>query len=101
MIASLRPIRAATFWEWLETRGFFTPLNNTESLVFIDEPTCERATWNALKGSWNLSLQALGWGRLLTGDDNPLFQSIWTNDMLREGYMIMMPKVFLPNIMRK
>jgi hypothetical protein len=41
--------------------------------------------WNALKGSWNLSLQTLGWGRLLAGDDNPLHQGLWANDVLRRG----------------
>ena len=59
----------------------------------------QRATqiaWNALKGSWNLSLQTLGWGRLLVGNDHPLYQAIWTNEVLRRGYMVMLPKVHLP-----
>jgi hypothetical protein len=57
--------------------------------------------WNALKGSWNLSLQTLGWGRLLAGDDNPLHQGLWANGVLRRGYLCMMPRVFLPVVVKK
>ena len=69
--------------------------------MFIDEPACEQVVWNALKGSWNLSLQTLGWGRLLAGDDNRLYQAMWANDRLRQGYMILWEpayKVYLPVI---
>lgn len=104
LIASLRPTQVFIFWEWLETRELFTPLNNVESLMFIDEPTCEQIIWNALKGSWNLSLQTLGWGRLLAGSDNPLYQSVQANDVLRNGYNIMRGPTcrnFLPVIVKK
>jgi hypothetical protein len=103
LIASLRLTQVFIFWEWLETRELFTPLNNVESLMFIDEPTCEQIIWNALKGSWNLSLQTLGWGRLLAGSDNLLYQSVQANDMLRNGYNIMRGPTcrnFLPVIVK-
>jgi hypothetical protein len=57
--------------------------------------------WNALKGSWNLSLQTLGWGRLLAEDDNLLHQGLWANDVLRRGYLSMMPRIFLPIVVKK
>lgn len=88
LIAPLRPDEASTLWAWMEGEGF-TPLNNVESLMFIDEPVCEEVAWNALKGSWNLSLQTLGWGRLLAENDNPLHASVFANDVLRRGYLAM------------
>ena len=100
LVASLRPTRAITMWKWMEVQGLATPLNNVESLTFVDEPVCERVVWNALKGSWNLSLQTLGWGRLLAGDDNPLYGGLWANDTLREGYLWLLPRVFLPVVLR-
>jgi hypothetical protein len=101
LVASLRPTQAITLWNWIETEGLFTPLNDVESLMFVDEPACEQVVWNALKGSWNLSLQTLGWGRLLAGDDNPLHQGLWANAVLRRGYLCMMPRVFLPVAAKK
>jgi hypothetical protein len=89
LIASLRPDEASAFWNWIEGQGLFTPLNNVESFMFVDEPACEQVVWNALKGSWNLGLQTLGWGRLLVGDDNPLYAGLSANDMLRPGYTTM------------
>jgi len=86
MIASLRPGQAITLWKWLEDSGLATPLNNVESLMFVDEPTCNRVEWNALKGSWNLALQTLGWGRLLAGDHYPLYDAVQNNGVLSRGY---------------
>jgi len=103
LIASLHPSEAIAFWEWIERELLFTPINNVESFMLIDEPTCEQIVWNASKGSWNLSLQTLGWGRLLTGDDNLLYQAMWANDRLRQGYMILWEpayRVYLPLIRR-
>lgn len=96
MVAAISQTQATALWDWLETKALFTPLNNVESLMTTDEPTCSQMTWNALKGSWNLSLQALGWGRLLAGNDHPLYQAMWTNDVLRRAYVTMLPKVYLP-----
>ena len=98
MVAAISPTQASAVWDWLETKALFTPLNNVESLMTTDEPTCAQITWNALKGSWNLSLQTLGWGRLLAGSDHPLYQALWTSEVLRQGYMVMLPKVYLPLI---
>ena len=78
----------------------FTPLNNVERLMAADAPTCSQITWNALKGSWSLSLQTLGWGRLLVGDDQPLYQAVWTSDRLRQGYLEMLARVYLPLVMK-
>ena len=88
MIASIRPSLTITLWQWIETEELFTPLNNVESFGCPDmsSPTCDQVVWNALKGSWNLSLQTLGWGRLLAGSDNPLYQGMWANKLLRQGY---------------
>jgi hypothetical protein len=64
-----------------------------------DKPTCKQLIWNDRKDSWNLSLQTLGWGRYLVGDNNPLYQGMLTNDLLKHGYEIMLPKrIFLPII---
>jgi hypothetical protein len=92
MIASLRPDEASALWNWMEVTSILTPLNNVESLMFIDEPAaCEEVVWNGLKGSWNLGLQTLGWGRLLTGSDNPLYTGMLANDILSGGYSRMSP----------
>jgi hypothetical protein len=88
LISALRPAEATSMWEWLETEGRFTPLNNVESL-FTSELPCEQVTWNALKGSWNLGLQTLGWGRLLVEDNHPLHKAMWANDFLKRGYLTM------------
>ena len=88
MIASHHPTQAVTLWEWLEQQGLFTPLNNVESLMFVDEPACQNIAWNSLKGSWNLSLQTLGWGGLLLAGDNPLYESVCPDDVLRKAYAI-------------
>jgi hypothetical protein len=98
MLASISPTQSSTLWDWLESEELFTPLNDVESLMMRDEPTCTQITWNALKGSWNLSLQTLGWGRLLAGSDHPLYQAAWTNDRLRQGYVAMLTRIYLPMI---
>jgi len=89
MVASLVPDQAANAWSWLEEQGLFIPLNNVESLMFVDEPGCEHIVWNDLKGSWNLSLQTLGWGRLLVGTEHPLYNAARENDLLSQGYQVM------------
>ena len=95
MIASLRPEEAIEMWDWLIDEGYFTPLNNVESLVFPGSG-CDSATpvWNQLKGSWNLSLQTLGWGRYLAERDGQvpvLWQATTANALLREGYLLLVP----------
>jgi hypothetical protein len=98
MLASISPTQSSALWDWLESEELFTPLNDVESLMMRDKPTCTQIAWNALKGSWNLSLQTLGWGRLLAGSDHPLSQAAWTNDLLRQGYVVMLTRIYLPLI---
>lgn len=103
LASSHLPAQASATWEWLEEQGLSTPLNTVESLMFTDEPTCNQVVWNAMKGSWNLSLQTLGWGRLLTGEGNPLHDAAWRNDFLRTGYELMGQRycpAYLPLVLR-
>lgn len=88
MIASLRRAKSISMWEWLQAAGLISPLNNVESLMVTDD-SCNGAVWNSMKGSWNLSLQTLGWGRLLAGGRNPLYNAMRANDLLRRAYRIM------------
>ena len=91
MVASIRPTETLTMWAWLINQGPFSPLNNVESLMSPTETGCNAASihWNPLKGSWNLALQTLGWGRYLAERDGlvpVLWQTISTNAFLNEGY---------------
>lgn len=83
-------------WNWLIDGAYFSPLNNVESLMFIANSDCDATVpvWNHLKGSWNLSLQTLGWGRYLAereGKVPVLWQAITANPLLRDGYLILTP----------
>ena len=83
-------------WDWLVVFGYFTPLNNVESLVLPADSSCDQPTvlWNQLKGSWNLSLQTLGWGRYLAerSEQVPiLWQATTANSLLRSGYLLLAP----------
>ncbi|NIV30584.1 MAG: carbohydrate-binding protein, partial [Anaerolineae bacterium] len=94
MIASLRPEEAVGMWAWLIEHGFFSPLGNAESLIFPEGSDCEppALVWNHLKGSWNLALQALGWGRYLAERDGLapiLWQAAEGNPLLHEGYRLL------------
>lgn len=96
MIASLKPQEAITMWDWLMASGLFTPLTNIESIVFSANSNCDGSTvlWNDLKGSWNLALQALGWGRYLAEQRNQvpiLWQATLANPFLRKGYLLLTP----------
>ena len=81
-------------WDWLIQNGFFTPLNNVESLMAPTGSSCDPGTlvWNQLKGSWNLSLQTLGWGRYLAereGRTPILWQAATTNALVHKGYALL------------
>ena len=94
MIASLRPKEAIRMWDWLIANGYFSPLNNVESLMFPDDGNCDPETivWNQLKGSWNLSLQTLGWGRYLVeqgGQASYLWEAETGHPLLRKGYELL------------
>ena len=90
LLAALRPSDSIRVWRWLEDKGLFTPLNSVESFACKDAvaSTCTQLIWNDLKGSWNLSLQTLGWGRLLAGCDNPLYAGMLANDLLGQVYPV-------------
>ena len=104
MTASLNPQAAINMWSWLITNGYFSPLNNVESLTFPSASNCNstNAEWNQLKGSWNLVLQTLGWGRYLAernGQVPALWQATEANPFLWRGYLILAPNeqnVILP-----
>lgn len=96
LIASLRPQEAIEMWNRLIHDGYFSPLNNAESLLFPPSPDCDSTAlvWNQLKGSWNLSLQALGWGRYLaerSGQVPILWHATLANRSLRAGYDLLAP----------
>jgi len=109
MIASIRPQEASEMWDWLINYGHFSPLNNVESLMFPSDSSCDAAIveWNQLKGSWNLALQTLGWGRYLaerSGQMPVLWQATMTDPLLRNGYLLLAPgelrNVYLPILRR-
>lgn len=109
MVASLRPSETLSLWMWLINQGPFSPLNNVESLMFPASSGCEATTmeWNQLKGSWNLALQSLGWGRYLAerqGQVPILWQAMLANTFLRNGYLLLvpdgLPRVYLPIILK-
>lgn len=96
LAASLRPAEATAMWQWLIEAGLFSPLNNVESLTFAEGAGCagEAATWSHQKGSWNLALQALGWGRHLAerGGGVPLpWRGALESAPLRAGYARLVP----------
>jgi hypothetical protein len=110
MIASLRPTETISTWTWLINQGPMSPLNNVESLMFVGDSGCEGSdmTWNHLKGSWNLSLQTLGWGRYVAearGETTNLWNATMANSFLRNGYMLLVPngllRVYLPLILKQ
>jgi hypothetical protein len=105
MIAPLYPQEAIAMWSWLINQGHFSPLNNVESLIFPTDSNCddESMQWNDLKGSWNLALQTLGWGRYLAEQRRQtpiLWQAATANTFLQTGYRLLTisPQVYLPVI---
>jgi hypothetical protein len=96
MIASLRPQNAIKMWDWLIANGYFSPLNNVDSLTFPSDSNCgpTGAEWNQLKGSWNLVLQTLGWGRYLA-ERNGYVPAVWqaskADPFLAQGYLLLVP----------
>jgi uncharacterized repeat protein (TIGR01451 family) len=94
LIASLHPTAAIRMWDWLIDDGPFSPLNNIESHMFPPDSSCDASAlqWNQLKGSWNLALQTLGWGRYLAqraGQEPILWQAMISNTLLKQGYDIL------------
>ncbi len=96
MVASLRPQESGQVWTWLMNNGYFSPLNNIESLMYDPASSnCEyEAVFNELRGSWNLSLQTLGWGIYLArqaGEIPAPWQATTQNMFLRNGFLLLVP----------
>ncbi len=94
MIASIHPQESLKMWDWLIAEGHFSPLTNVESLSFSKNSGCtaEDLAWNQLKGSWNLALQTLGWGRYLEGARGEipiLWQAANQNQVINAGYQVL------------
>ncbi|MCA9950035.1 MAG: carbohydrate-binding protein [Anaerolineales bacterium] len=109
MIASLRPQEAVAMWAWLINQSHFSPLNNMETLMFPAGSSCNanEVEWNQLKGSWNLALQTLGWGRYLAeqrGEMPVLWQAACYNPFLHAGYSLLAPNkvchAYLPLVVK-
>jgi len=109
MIASLRPQEMIDMWAWLINQGYFSPMNNMETIMFSSGSSCDvtEMEWNQLKGSWNLALQTFGWGRYLSkerGQIPILWQASKANTFLREGYALVAPNemsyVYLPLVVK-
>jgi hypothetical protein len=84
MVWPEHPDESANVFRYLmETHNLFTPLNNVESLgIDIDG----NPHWNSLKGSWNLSLQALGISRDLSNGNPLAYRALSQNDFLYQGF---------------
>jgi hypothetical protein len=67
----------------IEEKHIFSPINNVESLGMDDSDILH---WSSLKGSWNLSLQALGVGRTLSKGDYLPHRALSANRFLNDGY---------------
>ena len=86
MIAAEHPDAFESVFRYLvETRGIFTPLNNVESFG-VDTNNSSNLHWNSLKGSWNLSLQALGVSRALSNGNDLAYQALSENNFLNQGF---------------
>lgn len=83
LISPEHPSEFEGVFTFLIGNGIFTPLNNVESFG-LDEN--EQVRWNSLKGSWNLSLQTLGLGRLLSGGRYRPYTALTLNVLLSAGY---------------
>ena len=91
MVSELTPQESIAMWHWLIEEAGFSPLNNIESLMFESGSDCESnyLKVNMLKGSWNLLLQSLGWGRYLVGKSSQepnIWEATSDNKFLHSGY---------------
>ncbi|WP_295446667.1 hypothetical protein [uncultured Thiodictyon sp.] len=85
MVAKEHPAAADTLFEFLASHHLFSALSNVESIGIAGTGTGD-IKWNALKGSWNLSLQTLGAGRSLAGAAYAPYRALTTNAFLNTGY---------------
>lgn len=82
MVAAEEPAAAACMFADLIETGRLSPLNNAESVG---------PGWSSLKGSWNLSLQALGAARSRSCDGYLPYQALRRNAFLHGGFRAVYP----------
>ena len=84
MVWPEHPDESATVFQYLmEVQKRFTPLNNVESFgIDLDGDI----HWNSLKGSWNLSLQALAASRALFNGNYLPYDALSQNDFLYQAF---------------
>lgn len=102
LTTSLGPAKALDMWQWLMVGGCVSPLNSVESLMFEPGADCgtNELLWNHLKGSRNLSLQIVGWGRYLAeraGEVPISWQATSAIPLLRGGYLMLVPSGLSPS----
>ena len=88
MISSEHTIEFQKVFGYLISNNLLTPLNNVESFGIDNNG---KIHWNPLKGSWNLSLQTLGSGRVLQGDGYLPYAALNANQFLKQGFSRIMP----------
>ena len=88
MISSDYPKEFATLFDYLLFQDMFSPLGNVESFGMSDD---DEIHWNSLKGSWNLCLQALGTGKLLSGTSYLPWRMLEANKFLKSGLTVLFP----------
>jgi hypothetical protein len=84
MVWAEHPNESENVFQYLmEVRKRFTPLNNVESFGIDLDGIVH---WNSLKGSWNLSLQALGVSRALFSGNYLPYDALSQNNFLYQGF---------------
>ena len=85
MVASLDDAASGRMWDWMQNAGLVSPLNSVESLVVQQWGTNLETHFHALKGSWNIALEALGAGRALLANNYPLHAASQDNAFVAAG----------------
>lgn len=88
MTCKEHPSACRKMFNYLISQHRFSPLNNTESAGIKDSDL----KWSDSKGSWNLSMQALGAARALSGNDFAPYKALQHNAFLLASYNKLMPK---------
>lgn len=83
MVSKEFPDESEQVFTYLMAHNIFSPMNQVESFGICEE---NQNRWNALKGSWDLSLQSLGFARLLSEASYATYMALAENNYLRNGY---------------
>jgi hypothetical protein len=83
MVSKEFPDESEQVWNYLMAQKLFSPMNQVESFGRCEE---NQNRWNSLKGSWNLSLQTLGFARMLSGSNYLPHRVLADNQFLRSGF---------------